>query len=44
MPFFEQTQSGRGVVRGDGLETGSLQRERKQVDQLAIVINQQDPH
>ena len=33
-----------GVVGGDGLQTSPLERKRQQVDQLAIVIDQQDPH
>src|SRR5216684_8870501 len=32
------------VVRRDRLQTCPLQRKRQQVDQLAIVVNQQDPH
>src|SRR5947209_9517935 len=42
--LFEDAQGGARVVRRDRLKPRPFQRKRQQVDQLAIVVNQQDPH
>ena len=42
--LLEQAQRAGRVVGSDRLQPGPLERKRQQVDQLAVVVNEQDAH